>query len=198
MSFDIGNLCGAITSVTTASSGPKSLKSFLNSIDSLGVQTTNNFEVNFSGIPDLCFYFQSITIPGMNINTTEIAYNGQKVEIPVNYDYQHDFSATVINDGSGYIYSAIANFVISNMSTPKANSGYTMTIKAMTGDKKYKGTVYTLNGVRLVGIGSIDYNHSSSDVSTFSLSFKCANYTVTAGALGKVSGIMGAVNSLIG
>lgn len=198
MSLPVGNLLGAVTSITTAAQGPKSLKAFLKSIDSLGVQTTNNFEVNFSGIPDICFYFQSINIPGMDVHMTEISYNGQKVEIPVNYDYQHDFNATVINDGSGYIHSTITNFIMNNVSSSMANSGLTMTIKAMTGDNSYKGTMYTLNGVRLINIGNVEYNHSGGEVSTFSLSFKCAHYTVTPGALGTVSNILGAANSLIG
>lgn len=143
------------------------IKRFLASVNKLGVQVTNNFEVNFSGIPDITFYFQSINIPGMDLRMSEITYDGKKVEVPVNYDYQHDFSATVINDAQGYIYPAITNFFMSNITSDLVDSGYTMTIKALTGDKNYGGTMYTLFGVRLYNIGNLEYNHEGGSISTF-------------------------------
>lgn len=54
----------------------------------------------------------------------------------------------VINDGQGYIYAAITNFLMSGTST-LVNTGYTMTIKCLTGDDDYKGAVITLNNVVL-------------------------------------------------
>ena len=68
--------------------------------------------------------------------------------VPVSYEYDHDFSMTVLNDANGYIYSAIANFIMSDATTNLIGNSYTMLVKALTGDDHYKGTVYTLNGVR--------------------------------------------------
>ena len=52
MALELGNLLGAAANLTTALSKEKSLKAFLKNVDSFGIQVTNNFEVNFSGISD--------------------------------------------------------------------------------------------------------------------------------------------------
>lgn len=198
MSVQLGNLLGAVTQASTAIRKPMGIKGFLASVNKLGIQVTNNFEVNFSGIPDITFYFQSINIPGMELKTSEIIYDGKKIEIPVNFDYQHEFNVTVINDAQGYIYPTLTNFIITTTTSDLIDSGYTMTIKAMTGDNNYGGTMYTLFGVRLVNIGNLDYTHDGGNVSTFQLQFKCTYFTATPGALGTASNILGAVNNLIG
>lgn len=197
MALEIGGLVGAVTQATTAAANEKSLKNFLQTANKLGFQVNNNFEVNFSGISEVAFYVQSISIPAINLTTTDLYYAGQRVEIPVNYDWDHDFSITVINDAQGYLYSAIVNFFATQASSQMANSGYTMTVKALTGDDKYKGTLYTLYGVRIQSVSSLDYSYSGGEVSTFTVSCKCTYFTVTPGALGTVANILGAVNSLI-
>jgi len=61
-------------------------------------------------------------------------YNGRSIPIPCGiYDYEHSGSMEVLNDGSGYIYAAITNFLMSGASE-LVNNGYTMTIKCLTGD----------------------------------------------------------------
>ena len=56
MALELGNILGAAANLTTATSKTKSLKAFLKNVDSFGVQVTNNFEVNFSGIEDATFF----------------------------------------------------------------------------------------------------------------------------------------------
>jgi hypothetical protein len=56
---------------------------------------------------------------------------------------------TILNDAQGYIYSAIVNFIMYTASERMVNPGYTMTIKALTGDNKYSGALITMRGVRL-------------------------------------------------
>jgi len=142
-------------------------------------------------------YVSSVSIPGMELKTTEISYDGKKVEIPVNYDWQHDFTMTVINDAQGYIYPAVTNFFMSEATSDMVSSGYTMTVKALTGDKNYKGTLYTLYGVRIVNVGNLQYGFDMNEKSTFDLTLKCAYFTSTPGALGTAANVIGAVNSLI-
>lgn len=197
MALDLGGLLGAVTQATTAASSEKTLKNFLQTVNKLGIQTTHNFEVNFSGIPEVSFYIQSISIPGLKMSTSEVSYDGRKIEVPVNYDWDHDFSIQVINDAQGYLYSTITTFFTSQPMFELASSGYTMTVKALTGDNKYKGTLYTLFGVRIDSISQLDYGYSSTDKSTFNLNMKCTHFTVTPGALATTSNILGAINSLI-
>ena len=63
MGLQVGNILGAATSLTTALSKEKSVKAFLDGIDSFGIQVKNNFEVNFSGLTDITFFITNIGIP---------------------------------------------------------------------------------------------------------------------------------------
>jgi hypothetical protein len=95
---------------------------------------------------------------------TTLNYDGRVVDIPVNFDYDHEFSMTVRNDAQGYIYSALHNFIMNGTGKILANSGYTITIKALTGDKKYKGALVTLSGVRLETIGGLDWGYEDNSI----------------------------------
>lgn len=124
-------------------------------------------------------------------------YNGRKVEIPINYDYSHEFSMTVLNDAQGYIYSAVTNFLMSDAANYLAKSGYTMSIKALTGDKKYKGMLLTLEHVRIESASGLSFGYADNDISTFELNCRLIGWTATPGALGTVANLAGAVNSLV-
>jgi len=63
MGLQVGNLLGAASSLTTAFSGSKTVKSFLETVNSFGIQVKNNFEVNFSGLTDITFFVTSINVP---------------------------------------------------------------------------------------------------------------------------------------
>lgn len=63
MSLAVGNLLGAVNGVMTALSKEKSLKSYLDNINSFGVQVKNNFEVTFSGLTETTFFVTSINLP---------------------------------------------------------------------------------------------------------------------------------------
>lgn len=198
MALELGNLLGAAASLTTATSKEKSLKAFLKNIDRFGIQVTNNFEVNFSGLTDATFFVQSIDFGGIKQNFTTLYYDGRKVDIPINHEYNHEGNMTVLNDANGYIYTAVTSFIASQSSSKLANSGYTMTIKCLTGDKKnYKGALVTLRGVRLEAVSGLQFNYSNGDLSTFTVNYKYIDFSYTPGALGKAAGIAGAINSLI-
>ena len=198
MALELGNLLGAAANLTTALSKEKSLKAFLKNVDSFGIQVTNNFEVNFSGISDATFFVQSIDFGGIKQNFTTLYYDGCEVDIPVNHEYQHEGNMTVLNDANGYIYAAVTSFIASQSSSKLANSGYTMTIKCLTGDEKnYKGALVTLRGVRLETVNGLQFNYNSGDISTFTVNYKYIDFSYTPGALGKAAGIVGAINSLI-
>ncbi len=62
----------------------------------------------------------------------------------------------VINDANGYIYAAISNFLMGN-SASLLNNGVTMTIKCLTGDNDYKGSVITLNQVRFEKLDGLQF-----------------------------------------
>ena len=116
----------------------------------------------------------------------------------INYDYDHAFSMTVLNDAQGYIYSAITNFMIKETGADLAKGGYTMTIKALTGDHKhYKGALLTMTGVRFETVGGLQFGYSDNAVSTFTINGKLIEFTYTPGALQKPAGLIGAATSLL-
>lgn len=198
MGLQVGNLLGAASSLTTALSKPKTPKSFMEMVDSFGIQVKNNFEVNFSGLTDVTFFITNISIPQLNQNFTELYYNGRKVDVPINYDYSHEFTMTVLNDAQGYIYPVIQNFIMSEASNTMANTGYTMTIKALTGDENYKGTLFTLENIRFESVGGLQFGYADNDIQTFDLNCKLMQYSSTPGALGTLANVAAVVNSLAG
>ena len=198
MAIELGNLLGAAANLTTALSKEKSLKTFLKNVDKFGIQVTNNFEVNFSGISDATLFVQSIDFGGIKQNFTTLYYDGREVDIPINHEYQHEGNMTVLNDANGYIYAAITSFIASQSTNKMANSGYTMTVKCLTGDEKhYKGALITLRGVRLETVSGLQFTYNGGDISTFTVNYKYIDFSYTPGALGKAAGIVGAINSLI-
>jgi hypothetical protein len=166
-------------------------------MDRMGVQITSRFEATFSAIPQTTFYIQSISIPGVKQNITTLYFDGKVVEIPQNFEYEHDFNMTIINDASGVIYTALVNFIASDTGSFLANSGYTITVKAI-GDKNHKGASIKLNGVRIKSIGSLSFNQSSSEIQTFDVQCSAIDFSYTPGELGEVAGIAGAIGSIIG
>ena len=196
--LDLGNLLGAAAQATTALSKGKSLKSFIETIDRFGIQVKNNFEVNFSGLEGATFFVQSIDIPQTKQNMTSLDYDGRAVDVPINFDWDHDFSMTVLNDAQGYIYSALTNFVMGQASSRMANSGYTMTVQALTGDKDYSGALVTMRGVRLVTVSGLQWDYSANDKQVFTVGGKLVDYTYTPGALKKAAGFIGAAEALLG
>ncbi len=197
MALGVGNLAGAVNGVMTAIQKEQSVKSFLDVINDFGVQVSNNFEVMFSGLADTTFFITDISLPDIQTNFAEIYYDGRKVEIPINYEYGHDFSMTVINDAQGYIYTALQQFLISESNNVWADSGYTMTVKALTGDSKYKGMLLTLKNVRLKSLSGLSFGQSKNEVSTFEANCLLNSWTATPGALGGAASIGAAVNSIL-
>jgi len=73
-----------------------------------------------------------------------------------------------------------------------------MTIKCLSGDEKhYKGALVTLRGVRLDTVSGLSFNYDGANISTFTVNYKYIDFSYTPGALGKVAGVAGAINSLI-
>lgn len=195
MSF--GNLLGAAASLQSGFGGNSSLKDFLSQMDNMGVQITSRFEATFSAIPQTTFYIQNITTPGMKQNITSLYFDGKLVEIPQNFEYEHDFSMTIINDASGIIYTSLVNFIMSDTGSFLTNSGYTITIKAI-GDNNNKGATIKINGVRIKSVGNLQFQQSGGEVQTFTVNCSAIDFEYAPGALSKVTGITGALGSILG
>lgn len=198
MSLDVGNLFGAVTDLQTAFGKDRSLKRFLHNFNKFGAQTTNNFEVNFSGLPETTFFVQTINFAPVKQNFAQLYYDGRVVDIPMNPEYEHSGTLQVLNDAKGYIYSALTNFLVSDALNSHANSGYTMTIKALTGDTKhFKGMITTLRGVRIEQVDGLSYNYAGGEAQIFSVQFKYIDFSATPGGLKKAGGILGALEQIV-
>lgn len=196
MSISLGNLFGAAANATTAFGKAKSLKSFLHHIDDFGIQVTNNFEVNVAGLEDLTFFVQDVTFGGITQKFETLHYDGRSIPIPSYIDYEHSGSLKVINDAHGYIYSAVSNFLFGK-SRKLLDNGVVMTIKCLTGDKDYKGSVITLKSVNFEKVNGLSFQYEGGSVSTFDLNFQYIDFTFTPGSLKKAGGVAGAASSLL-
>ena len=78
-----------------------------------------------------------------------------------------------------------------------ANSGYTISIKAI-GDNKHKGATIKLNGVRIKSIGGLNFEQSGGDVQTFDIQCSAIDFEYAPGSLSKATGITGAIGSITG
>lgn len=201
MAISIGNALGAITQVQTGladSQGEKTLLDFINKINKYGVSLKARYEVNFSGIEDITFFVTDITVPDVRQNFGNVFFEGKSVEIPINIEYGHDMTLTLLNDGKGMIYSTIMNWMMNQDSGESiVNSGYTMTIRQLGDGGDHKGMTIVLNGVRMKSISGLNFVSNDASISTFSLTLSVISFTATLGSLQKISGFAGALKSLL-
>ena len=90
-------------------------------------------------------------------------YNGRSIPVPTYIDYEHSGTMSILNDANGYIYAAISNFLMGNSSVLLDN-GVVMTIKCLTGDDNYKGSVITLTSVRFEKLDGLSFDYSGGDI----------------------------------
>lgn len=201
MAISIGNALGAITQVQTGTAnnaGEKTLLDFINKINQYGVSLKARYEVNFSGIEDITFFVTDISVPEVRQNFGNVFFEGKSVEIPINIEYGHDMTLTLLNDANGIIYSTIMNWMMNQDSGESVvNSGYTMSIRQLGDGGEHKGMTIVLNGVRMKSISGLNFVSTDATISTFSLTMSAISFTATLGALQKVSGFAGAIKSLL-
>lgn len=100
---------------------------------------------------------QSVNIPQLKMGNVTLKYKGRTVPIPTLPDYDHSFSMTVLNDAQGYLYAAVTNFLLTSSAAEMTKGGYTMTIKALTGDPDYAGALITCRGIILESVSGLDW-----------------------------------------
>lgn len=191
---------GGLTQIQTAFGDPQgeqSLKAFLEKISSAGTLLNCRYEVNCSGIKDITFFLQSISVPGVQLQTTQVFWEGQSIMVPQIYSFDHQFSMTVIADGNGYIYSALNTLMNGITGDTVMDSGIMMTIRAL-GDKNVKGMMTTMNGVQFTQLGSISYANSSNSVMTFNVTGYAQVIATVPGTMAQVAGIAGAAGQALG
>lgn len=201
MAIFLGNALGAVTQIQTGLANPqgeKTLLDFINKINQYGVSLKARYEVNFSGIEDITFFVTDISIPDVRQNFGNVYFEGKSVEIPINIEYGHDMTLTLLNDGKGMIYSTIMNWLMNQDSGESLiNSGYTMTIRQLGDGQNHQGMTIVLNGVRMKTISGLNFVSTDAGISTFNLTMSAISFTATLGKLQKISGFAGAIKSLL-
>lgn len=201
MAISIGNALGALTQFQTGQAQPegeKSLLDFLNKLDKYGVNVRARYEANFSGIKDITFFVTDVTTPDLRQNFGNVYFEGKGVEIPINIEYGHDMSLTLLNDAEGIMYSTIVNWMMNQDAGESiVNSGYTMTIRSLGDGSTHKGLTLVLEGVRMKNISGLTFSSSDSNVSTFVLNLSVISFKATLGNVQKVAGTLGAIQSLL-
>lgn len=205
MSVSITNLLGKTASIYERVSsfieyepeGSASVLQFINMISKYGTLMNANFEVSFSGIRDITFFVQSITLPQVKRHFSTVMHEGQSVEVPQVIEYEHDFNMTFINDGKGYLYSTITNFLLTVEGDSLIDSGYTMTVRILGDGKNTEGLTFQLEGVRFKSITGLQHTASDNSVSTFSVACSAIRYSISAGELSKISMALGGLKDAV-
>ena len=205
MSVSIQNLLGKTASVYERVSsfinyedeGSASVIQFINMISKYGTLMNANYEVSFSGIRDITFFVTSINLPQVKRHFSSVFHEGQTVEIPQVIEYEHDFSMTILNDGKGYLYSTISNWMLTVEGDSLIDSGYTMTLRLLGDGENTEGLTFQLEGVRFKNISGVQQSSSDSSVSTFTVSCSAIKYSVVAGNLSKISMALGGLKDAV-
>lgn len=155
------------------------------------------YEVNCSGITDINFFLQSINVPGVQLQTAQVHWEGQPIMIPGVYQFDHNISMTVIADGNGYIYSALNAIMNGITGDTILDSGIMMTVRAL-GDNNTKGMMTTFNGVQFTQLGSISYTNAGGGIMTFPVQAYAQTIATVPGTMAKVAGITGAAGQVLG
>ena len=202
MAISISNALGAFTQAQTGlanSQGEATLLDFINKINQYGVTLKAKYEVNFSGIEGLTFFVSDISVPDVRQNFGNVWFEGKTVEIPINIEYGHDMTMTLLNDGKGIIYSTILNWIMNqDAGDSPVDSGYTMTIRQLGDNEEHKGMTITLKGVRMKNITGLNFASNDASISTFTLTLSAISFTATMGSLQTISGFAGALKTLFG
>ena len=191
---------GGLTSIQTAFGDPKgeqSLKAFMDKLSSAGTLLNCRYEVNCSGIKDFNFFLQQITVPGVQLTSTEVYWEGQPIMIPCVYKFDHNINMQVVADGNGYIYSTLATLMNGITGDTVMDSGITMTVRAL-GDDNVKGMMTTFNGVQFTNLGAIQYSNQGAGLMTFSVQAYAQTIATVPGTMAKVAGIAGAIGQVAG
>jgi hypothetical protein len=196
MALELGNLFNAAANIRSSLSKEKSLKSFLNAINTMGIAVKNKYEVNFSGLEEVTFFCTDLHTPGINMKTADIYFDMQTIEIPVNNEYVHEFSMTLLDDGGGYFYTALANFLIDRSSLNYSAKGYTIIVKSLGDGMNYDGHTLTFENVRIKRLGGLDFSNTG-EIQTFELDFYTQKFETTPGIVSGVAGVLGGLGSLI-
>lgn len=179
--------------------GSATLSKFIEKLGSYGTLVKARFEVSFSGIDDLTFFISDINIPTVRLNMGNLSFNAQTVEVPINYEFEHDFSMTVINDAKGMLYTTLLNWIMTVEGDSVIDSGYTMIVRSLGDGQNTHGIVFTLNGVRFKNLTGLSYSSQDTGISTFQLNASAINFTATmGGTISKIGGYVGAAQDILG
>ena len=106
--------------------------------------------------------------------------------IPINYDHEHEFSMTVINDSNGLLYTAFKTYIELDTYNHYSNSGQSILIKSLTGQvytydggkvMPYAGARILCDGVRFTSISGLQYGQSNNEIQTFTLQGTMISYS---------------------
>ena len=159
--------------------GYSSLKKFYDTLGNSGVLIKSNYECRFENffsheelVNSLTFYCQSINIPGLKTTNTELFYKGRSIQIPTFVEQEHDFQLTILNDASGYIYSAMRGFETSQYifdNKKHTNVQPCIKINVISDELNHGGMIVELYDITINNVSGLELSHSDSSLQTFTV-----------------------------
>ena len=201
MGFNFGSIANSIANVSSrksdqGKSSESSLYEFLGTLNKYGLQIRANYEIEFTQIPGLQFFCQSINIPGLRGVTANLYYMGREVQVPIIAEQEHECQMTVINDASGIIYPLLREMQIMDYGYVMPDNQYTMIVKARSDQQNTAGMNVIMRGVRINNVSGLDYSHQDSAVQTFTVDLYVNSIDFGRGVVNKKEGILGKVDKV--
>lgn len=143
----------------------------------------------------------------MKSNNAELHFKGRAIQVPINSEQEHEFQWTVLNDASGTIYTTLRSMMVYDYDENRRmlNNGYTVTVKARGDQTNNGGMDIVLRGVRVTGVGALDFSHTDPSIQTFTVDgyadftdFRTSSVKKDEGILGKVDKISGKISNILG
>lgn len=197
--MSLGQLFNTAANLAGGSNGGsgKSLKDFLGSISKYGVQIKSNYEVQYTGFGGISFFVQSINVPGIKANTGSLHWRGRQVEIPINAEQDHNVSMTIINDGTGFIYTQMRRILeIDANNVVLSNPGAKITLKALGDGVNTGGQKIILHGPILKNVSGLDFSSTDTGISTFNTEWYVARTELKWSEMKKKEGLLGKVGKI--
>ena len=130
------------------------------------------------------YWAQSASIPGFNINKTDVNFYGAKFHVPACKTYEHDFSTNILLDQDMTMYKKLDTW-LKMISRYEISGGGIKTIptcklriKLLDSEHQYFTTSIVMDGAYITSLAAAQFEYSGPDVGplTVAATFKIQYY----------------------
>lgn len=179
----------------------RALQTFLNTLSTNQVRTTNMFEISVSSgyadvddvLANITFYGEGFTLPNRTTEYATMGFKGYDVPVPTVMKMEQDHTITVRADAAGEIRRAFlawqghtANPAISDGSLfegdRRLNTAGVIRVHLLANDMASVAETYKMVGVKIASVGNMQVSNQDASISTFDVNFKSIYWEIESGS----------------